>query len=275
MLAILVTKCLTTLYCSWRTTIWITNNMFYVFHWYYFCNTWQSIHKKGSCVIWNLNIISSRKILYSINSKTGISFSTCVYSWTESLWQSNYGSSKLHDVLCWRYYVDRIVSSFSHKIQSWYYGGNRSVSIEEIALEHLSDSNQSSSSLTSESVSRQAVFSVSLVPTQPYAPPPCLPPVTSMFSSTEFPSRALVISPSISAPPAPLSAGGACPVGGSETSLTARLWQAPANAWLAAPNSAHLGAPAPGVLLPDCAAGSTWKSWGGGKKTGTFDDPVP
>ena len=34
-------------------------------------------------------------------------------------------------------------------------------------------------------------------------------------------------------------------VGNSEPSLTARLWRAPANAWLASPESAQPGAPAP------------------------------
>ena len=46
------------------------------------------------------------------------------------------------------------------------------------------------------------------------------------------------------------------PVGGSEYSLTARLRQGPANAWLAAPDSARLGAQEPGVSLSNCDAGS-------------------
>ena len=41
-------------------------------------------------------------------------------------------------VLFFRYYSERIVSSFAHQIQSEYYGGNRSVSIEVIALESIS-----------------------------------------------------------------------------------------------------------------------------------------
>ena len=43
-------------------------------------------------------------------------------------------------------------------MQSGLYGGNRYLSIEVIALENLSDSNQSSSPLTYEAVSHQAVF---------------------------------------------------------------------------------------------------------------------
>ena len=42
------------------------------------------------------------------------------------------------DVLCYRDYADRVVASFANQIQSEYYGGNRSVSIEGIALENFS-----------------------------------------------------------------------------------------------------------------------------------------
>ena len=41
-------------------------------------------------------------------------------------------------MLCCRDYAERLVSSFANQIQSEYYGGNRSVSIEGIALEHFS-----------------------------------------------------------------------------------------------------------------------------------------
>ena len=42
------------------------------------------------------------------------------------------------DVLSRREYDDRAVASFAHQIQPEYYGGNRFVSIEGIALEHFS-----------------------------------------------------------------------------------------------------------------------------------------
>ena len=42
------------------------------------------------------------------------------------------------DVLCRHYYAERVVASFSNQIQSEYYGGNISVSIEGISLEHFS-----------------------------------------------------------------------------------------------------------------------------------------
>ena len=38
------------------------------------------------------------------------------------------------DVLCCREYTERVVASFSNQIKSEYYGGNRSVYIEGIAL---------------------------------------------------------------------------------------------------------------------------------------------
>ena len=43
----------------------------------------------------------------------------------------------LHGVLCRRDYAEQVVSIFSHKIKSEYYGGNRSVSIEGIFLRTL------------------------------------------------------------------------------------------------------------------------------------------
>ena len=42
------------------------------------------------------------------------------------------------DVLCRRDYVERVVGSFANQIQYKYYGGNISVSIEGIVLEHFS-----------------------------------------------------------------------------------------------------------------------------------------
>ena len=85
--------------------------------------------------------------------------------------------------------------------------------------------------------SRPVVVAILLVPTRPDAPSPpvaCRPPVTSPFSSSEFPqsktprppparSGALVLSPSLAASPAPVDAGGGRPVGGSESSMIALL----------------------------------------------------
>ena len=42
------------------------------------------------------------------------------------------------DVLCCCDYAERVVAKFANKIQSEYYGGNREVYIEGIALEHFS-----------------------------------------------------------------------------------------------------------------------------------------
>ena len=41
------------------------------------------------------------------------------------------------DVLCRRDYAERVVAIFANQIQSEHYGGNRSVSIEGITLEHF------------------------------------------------------------------------------------------------------------------------------------------
>ena len=61
-------------------------------------------------------------------------------------------------VLCRRDYAERVVARFSNKIQSEYYGGNRSVSIEAIALEHFSAAPQADINSTSPSRPRHAIF---------------------------------------------------------------------------------------------------------------------
>ena len=58
------------------------------------------------------------------------------------------------DVLCCSDYADRVVAIFDNQIQSEYYGGNISVSIEGIALEHFSAATQADINLCP----RHAVF---------------------------------------------------------------------------------------------------------------------
>ena len=62
------------------------------------------------------------------------------------------------DVLCRHDHAERIVASFANQIQSEYYGGNRSVSIEGIVLEHFSAAPQAD--INSSTLSRpwHAVF---------------------------------------------------------------------------------------------------------------------
>ena len=62
------------------------------------------------------------------------------------------------DVICRRYYDERVVVRFANQIQSEYCGGNRSVSIEGIALEHFSELPKAD--IKSSTISRQyhAVF---------------------------------------------------------------------------------------------------------------------
>ena len=64
----------------------------------------------------------------------------------------------LYDVLCGRDYLERVVSSFDNHIQLEYYGGNMSVSIETIDLEHFSASHHSIPLLASDHVTCQEVF---------------------------------------------------------------------------------------------------------------------
>ena len=46
-------------------------------------------------------------------------------------------SELFEDVICSLDYAESVVASFAHQIQPWYYGENRSVSIEVIALENF------------------------------------------------------------------------------------------------------------------------------------------
>ena len=62
------------------------------------------------------------------------------------------------DVLCHRDYFERVVSIFDNQTQSEYYGGNRYVSIEGIALEHFSAAPQADINSTTQSRPRHAVF---------------------------------------------------------------------------------------------------------------------
>ena len=62
------------------------------------------------------------------------------------------------DVLCLRDYAERVVASFSHQIQSEYYGGNISVSIEGIALKHSSALTQTEIKSSKKKFPHHAVF---------------------------------------------------------------------------------------------------------------------
>ena len=62
------------------------------------------------------------------------------------------------DVLCCRYYAERVVASFANQLQSEYYGGNIYVSIEGIALEHFSAAPQTDINSSTLSRPRHAVF---------------------------------------------------------------------------------------------------------------------
>ena len=62
------------------------------------------------------------------------------------------------DVLCYRDYAERVVANFSNQMQSEYYGGNRSVSIDDIALEHFSAVPQADINSSTLSRKSHAVF---------------------------------------------------------------------------------------------------------------------
>ena len=61
-------------------------------------------------------------------------------------------------MICRRDYAERLVASFAHQIQSEYYGGNRSVYIEGIALEHFSVLPQTEIKTSTKSCPYHALF---------------------------------------------------------------------------------------------------------------------
>ena len=61
-------------------------------------------------------------------------------------------------LLCHRDYAERVVASFPHQRQSEYYGVNRYVSIEGIALEHFSALPQTEINSSTKPCPRHAVF---------------------------------------------------------------------------------------------------------------------
>ena len=62
------------------------------------------------------------------------------------------------DLLCRRDYDEGLVASFAHQIQSEYYGGNVSVSIEVIPLEHFSALPQTEINSSTKQCPRHALF---------------------------------------------------------------------------------------------------------------------
>ena len=61
-------------------------------------------------------------------------------------------------MLCRRDYAERLIASFANQIKSEYYGGNRSVSIEGIALEHFCALPQKEINTSTEPCTQHAVF---------------------------------------------------------------------------------------------------------------------
>ena len=67
-------------------------------------------------------------------------------------------SEQSKDVICSRDYAERVVASFSHKIQSDYYGGNIYVSIERNTLEHFSALSKTGMNASTESFPLHTLF---------------------------------------------------------------------------------------------------------------------
>ena len=62
------------------------------------------------------------------------------------------------DVICCRRYAEKVVASLAHLIQSEYYGGNISISIEGITLEHSSALTQTEINSSTKPCPHHALF---------------------------------------------------------------------------------------------------------------------
>ena len=75
------------------------------------------------------------------------------------MWRIAFKQRELfHYFLCHRDYAERLVARFSNQIRSKYYGGNISVSIEGIALEHFNSPTKIDINSTTPSRQRHTVF---------------------------------------------------------------------------------------------------------------------
>ena len=76
-----------------------------------------------------------------------------------AMWRTAFKWRELFQyVICCCYYAERLVASFSRQIQSEYYGGNRSLSIEGVLLEHFSALPMADINTTTQSRQRHVVF---------------------------------------------------------------------------------------------------------------------
>ena len=75
------------------------------------------------------------------------------------MWRTDFKQRELfQDVLCCRDYAEGVVTNFANKTKPEYYGGNRSVYIEGISLEHFSAVPHADFNSSTLSRQRHAVF---------------------------------------------------------------------------------------------------------------------
>ena len=75
------------------------------------------------------------------------------------IWRTAFKICELfQDILCRHNYSERVFASFDHQIKSEYYGGNISVSIEGILLQHFSALPKTDTNSTTPSRQRHALF---------------------------------------------------------------------------------------------------------------------
>ena len=107
---------------------------------------------KNLAVVENIYCLFSRKFQYSINKKLEFHLPHVHILGTHyrgNTHQEAFKSCRANwYVLCQFDYAEKVVSSFTHPVQSKYYGGNWSISIEGISLEHFSAPTQTETAET-------------------------------------------------------------------------------------------------------------------------------
>ena len=127
-----------------------------------YCDTYKNVHHKRVCYDGNFYFWFPHKFPYSGNKNLSfhlpqvhiIGNNHCVNTLREAFKRRNANQF----LLSRRDYYERWLSSSAHQIQSEYYGGNRSVSIEYIVLEHFSARTHIETEGTPQARTRHAVF---------------------------------------------------------------------------------------------------------------------
>ena len=128
----------------------------------WFNSNYKAIYNKIRCRDGYINCRPPSKFLHTFNIETSITLATCTHSRNLSLWQHTpwvIQTSYILPICLGPSIWCRMCSSqFSHQIKSEYFGGNISVYVEVISLDHFSSTYQVTSSAYFQSLKLHALF---------------------------------------------------------------------------------------------------------------------